>query len=123
MIDLKKFIKSMGFALKGIATMVKNENNARIHLIATLLVTALGFYFSLTSSEWLWIATAIALVWILEALNTAIEALVDLVSPQFHPLAGKAKDVAAGAVLLGAISAVVVGGIIFLPKIKMLLWQ
>ncbi len=122
MIDLPKFIKSTNFAIKGIVTMVKNENNARIHLVASLLVIAVGFYFSLTSSEWLWITTAIALVWILEAINTAIEALVDLVSPQFHPLAGKAKDVAAGAVLLGAIFAVIVGGIIFVPKILML-WQ
>lgn len=120
MIDFQKFIKSTTFAIKGIGSMIKSENNARIHLLASALVISAGFYFQLNLQEWLWISLAITLVWILEALNTAIEAIIDLVSPKFHPLAGKAKDIAAGAVLIASIFALIVGTIIFLPKVLLL---
>jgi diacylglycerol kinase len=116
MIDILKFIRSMSFAIQGIANMIMSENNARIHALATIFVVVMGFYCHLTISEWLWISLAIALVWILEAINTAIEALVDLAAPDFHPLAKKAKDIAAGGVLIGAILAVIIGALVFLPK-------
>ncbi|MEA5428066.1 diacylglycerol kinase family protein [Arcicella lustrica] len=119
MIDFQKFIKSTSFAIKGIRSMVISENNARIHLLASIVVISTGIYVELSAQEWLWIALAIALVWILEAINTAIEALVDLVSPDFHPLAGKAKDIAAAAVLIASIFAVIVGIIIFFPKLSL----
>lgn len=99
--------------------MVISENNARIHLLASIVVISTGIYVELSAQEWLWIALAIALVWILEAINTAIEALVDLASPDFHPLAGKAKDIAAAAVLIASIFAVIVGIIIFFPKLSL----
>lgn len=99
--------------------MVISENNARIHLLASIVVILTGIYVELSAQEWLWIALAIALVWILEAINTAIEALVDLASPDFHPLAGKAKDIAAAAVLIASIFAVIVGIIIFFPKLSL----
>ena len=119
MIDFRKFIKSMSFAIQGIVSMFITENNARIHLLATTLVVSAGFYFHLSSNEWLWVLLAIALVWIMEAVNTVIETLVDLVSPDFNPLAGKAKDIAAGAVLIASIFAIIVGIIIFIPKLSL----
>ena len=90
--------------------------NFRIHLIAILMVLFAGWYFHLAVSEWLWIILAIGLVLVAELLNTAIEILVDLVSPDFNTQAGKVKDVAAGAVVVAAIISVLIGAIIFIPK-------
>lgn len=118
MINFQKFIKSTSFAVKGIRSMIISENNARIHLLASTVVITAGMFFGLSKQEWLWISLAIALVWILEAINTAIEAMVDLVSPGFHPLAGKVKDTAAAAVLIASFFAVIVGIIIFFPKLS-----
>ena len=113
MIDFKKNLKSFRYAISGLFLMIREENNSRFHLLATLCVLGLGVYVNLSKYDWLWITLAIAIVWILEAINTALEALVDLASPDIHPLAKKAKDVAAAAVLLGAIFAVVVGVVVF----------
>jgi diacylglycerol kinase (ATP) len=96
--------------------MVATQHNAWIHATATLVVVAVGLLVGLSWSEWCWIVFAISSVWTAEALNTAIEFLTDVASPDFHPLAEKAKDVAAGAVLLAAIGAVIIGGLIFWPK-------
>lgn len=117
MIDIPKSLRSFNFALKGIGHFFKTENNARIHLLAAVVVVGAGFYFQLSRSEWLWIVLAISLVWITELLNTAIEKLVDLVSPQENPKAGRIKDLAAGAVLFAASAAVIIGLLIFLPHI------
>lgn len=108
MIDIQKFIRSVGFALEGIVTLIKSENNARIHLLASILVISAGFYFNISSSDWNWIILAISLVWVSEAFNTAIETLVDLASPEIHPLAKKVKDIAAAGVLIAAAFAVFV---------------
>lgn len=91
--------------------------NFRIHLLAITLVGLAGWYFKLSSREWLWIILAVGLVLVTELLNTAIELLVDLVSPAFNTQAGKVKDVAAGAVLIAAFISVLIGIIIFMPKI------
>jgi diacylglycerol kinase (ATP) len=115
--SLKKRVQSFGFAIKGLKTLFVTQANARVHALAIVVVTALGFYFNINKSEWCGVVLAFALVLSAEALNTAIEFVVDLVSPQYHPLAGKAKDVAAAAVLITAMGAVIVGLIIFLPKI------
>jgi diacylglycerol kinase len=88
-----------------------------IHLFATIAVLILGWYFKLSAGEWLAIVLSISLVWISEAFNTAIEFLTNLVSPDYNPLAGKTKDVAAAAVLIAAIFAVIVGCIVFGPKL------
>ena len=113
----KKRIDSFRFAFRGIADFVRSEANARFHLVAATAVVAAGFWFRVSPGEWLALILCIALVISLEAINTAIEHLTDLVSPNYHPLAGKAKDVAAGAVLIAAFGAVAVGLIVFLPKI------
>ncbi len=117
---LRKRIESFGYAFKGIATLFTSQPNARIHAAVLSLVVLAGFYFQIERSEWLTIVLISALVLSAEAMNTAVEFVVDLVSPHYHPLAGKAKDVAAAAVLLAAFGAVIIGLIIFLPKIKAL---
>ncbi len=117
---LKKRIKSFGYAFKGIATLVRTQPNARIHLIALIAVIGTGFFFKINTTEWCLIALASGAVLAAEALNTAVEFVVDLVSPDHHHLAGKAKDVAAAAVLLMAFGAIAVGLFIFLPKIILL---
>ena len=93
--------------------MCKTERNMKIHLVVAVLVLTLSGFLRLAWAEFLWVALAIALVLVAEGFNTAIEKVVDLVSPDFHPLAGTAKDVAAGAVLVAAGFAVVVGVVIF----------
>ena len=112
-----RLIRSFGYAIRGVVMMVKMQVNARIHLAATLLAVGLGFLLGLNRSEWCAVVAAIGLVWTAEGVNTALEALTDLVSPNEHPLAGRAKDVAAGAVLCAAIAAAIIGLIVFLPKL------
>lgn len=114
---MSKFIKGFAYAFKGISHTFKTQINFRFHCAAAILALLLGWYVKLNQTEWLWILAAIALVMILELLNTAIEAFVDLVSPSLHPKAGQAKDSAAAAVLLAAIFAAAVGMIIFIPKL------
>ena len=113
----KKRIESFKFAFAGIAHFVKSEPNVIIHLIAAVVAVCMGFFFAINSVEWCLVIFAIGLVLSAEAFNTAIEYLTDLVSPDYHELAGKTKDVAAAAVLMSAITAAIVGLLIFLPKI------
>ena len=117
---LQKRIKSFGHAFKGMAILFGSQPNARIHAVALSLVVVAGLYFKIDKTEWLTIVLISALVLSAEAMNTAVEFVVDLISPDYHPLAGKAKDVAAAAVLLAAFGAVIIGLIIFLPKILLL---
>jgi diacylglycerol kinase (ATP) len=116
-LSLKKRANSFVYAFKGIKTLFATQANARIHGIAIILVTLCGFYFNINKNEWCLIIFACTIVLMAEAFNTAIEFIVDLVSPDYHPLAGKAKDVAAAAVLITAIGAAGIGFLIFLPKI------
>lgn len=109
-------IKSFGFAIEGIITFFRTQHNAWIHAFATVIVLALGFALNVNNTEWCLLIIAISLVFISEMLNTAIEFLTDIVSPDYNLKAKKVKDVAAGAVLISAIAAVVIGLIIFLPK-------
>lgn len=109
---MKRFFKSFQHALRGIATAL-SQVNLRIHLAAAVLAVAAGWYFNITSGEWLAVVIAIALVVSMELVNTAFEHLVNLVSPEHQPLAGKVKDIAAGAVLLAALGAVVIGVLVF----------
>lgn len=108
-------IRSLRCAFIGIWIMISSQHNAWIHAAATFVTIAVGLYFGLTKAEWCWIILVIISVWTAEALNTAFEFLTDVASPEFHPLAGKAKDVAAGAVLITAIGAVVIGIVIMGP--------
>ena len=115
---LQSRIASFKFAFQGIFFMLRTQKNAWIHLFSTILVIALGFYFKLNKLEWGMIIFAIGLVISAEMINTAIELLTDIISPEHHEKAGRVKDIAAGAVLIAAISAAIIGIIIFLPYLK-----
>jgi diacylglycerol kinase len=112
MIEPKKFIKSVPHAFRGIISLIKNDNNFRIHLLAVVLVIIVGIWIKFTESEWLATIITMGIVLALEAMNTAVETIIDLVSPEYHDLAKKTKDVAAGAVLLFVFAALGVAGII-----------
>ena len=110
-------LRSFGYAFRGLAICFHTQANARIHALATVVVVALGFALRLAAWEWCAVVLSIAAVWAAECFNTAMEGVVDLVSPERQPLAGRIKDLAAGAVLAAAISAAAVGAIIFGPKL------
>ncbi len=114
---IKNRIRSFSYAINGLCYVLKNETNLKIHLIATLVVVAAGFYFQINTNEWCLTALTIGLVISLEIVNSAIEKLVDLVSPEKHPKAGLIKDIAAASVLFAAIIAICVACFIFLPKL------
>jgi len=118
---LQRRAASFGHAFRGVGAALRSELHLQFHAVATVAVLGLGWYLGLSPVEWALVALAVASVWAAELFNTAIETLTNLVSPGYHPLAGKAKDVAAGAVLLAAAGAVVVGGCIFGPKLWVLL--
>lgn len=109
-------IRSFGYAFEGIINTVKAERNMKIHCGFMLAVVVCGFIFRLTYTEWLICLALFGLVTSLELVNTAVEAVVDLVTEERKPLAKKAKDAAAGAVLVSAIFAAIIGLIIFVPK-------
>ncbi len=110
-------IRSFKYAIVGLIRMIRCQHNAWIHAAVTLAVIALGVLFQLSRFEWCWIVLALAIVWTAEALNTAFEFLADAASPNFHPIVKEAKDVAAGAVLVTAVAAVVIGAIVFWPHV------
>lgn len=110
-------LTALQHAIRGIGWLIRAERHARYHLLVTVAVVGAGFLLSISAGEWCAVLLAMGLVWVAEALNTAIERVVDLCSPEQHPLAGQAKDLAAGAVLLAAAAAVVIGLIVFLPRI------
>lgn len=95
--------------------MMRTQHNAWVHAGATVVVVIAGLLFRITVAEWCWLVLAIMVVWTAEALNTAFEFLADATSPEYHPLVKHSKDVAAGAVLISAIGAVVVGLMVFGP--------
>lgn len=100
---------------RGVGILLRTQPHARIHALATLCVLGLGYWLKLSAADWVALVIAMALVWVSEAINTALEAVVDLASPDFHPLAGKAKDVAAGAVLLASVAAALIGALVLVP--------
>lgn len=110
-------LHSFKHAFSGIHTLLESQPNARLHLLATGAVCALGFYSDLSRIEWCLILLAIMAVWITEALNTSLEFLADVAHPEFHPLIKKSKDVAAAAVLISALAAAILGGLVFVPRI------
>jgi diacylglycerol kinase (ATP) len=111
-------VRSFRHALRGLLHMLRSQHNAWLHLAATIAVGVAGFFFHLSGGEWCWIILVMASVWTAEALNTAFEFLADVASPEFHPLVRDAKDVAASAVLVTAIAAAIVGGIVFWPHVR-----
>jgi diacylglycerol kinase (ATP) len=119
--SLRARLASFGHALRGIAELVATQHNAWVHGAATGVVLALAVGLGISAGEWLAVVLAISLVWSAEAMNTAFEALCDVASPDHHPLVRRAKDVAAGAVLVSAVGAAVVGLIVFAPRLAALL--
>jgi len=111
--------QSFKFALRGIFYAFISQRNMRIHILSAFLVILAGIYFGISLTEWMFLSIAITLVLAAETVNTAVETLVDLYTQEFHPLAKRAKDLAAGAVLFTAVNAIVIGSIIFIPY----LWQ
>jgi diacylglycerol kinase (ATP) len=114
---LRNRIQSFVFAAHGVREMLRTQHNAWIHAVLTTIVALAGLTMRLMVTEWCWIILAIMAVWTAEALNTAFEYLADVASPEFHPLVEKAKDVAAGAVLIAAIGSTLIGAIIFWPHV------
>jgi diacylglycerol kinase len=109
--------ESFGHAARGVRILVATQPHARIHLVAAAAVVLAAWLLGASAMEWCVLLLAIGLVWVSEGVNTALELAVDLASPEHHPTAGKAKDVAAGAVLLASCLAAVIGAVIFLPKL------
>lgn len=117
----KARLQSFGYAFRGIAQLLRTEVNARIHVLAAVAVVVVGLSIGIDRFEWLAIVLAVTAVWCAEAFNTAIESVCDAVSQDHHPKIERAKDIAAGAVLLAAIGSVGVGIIVFGPPLLALL--
>lgn len=118
---MKKFVQSFGHAFAGIGHALRTQVNMRVHVAITIGVVIAGVGVELNAVEWAVIAVTIGVVWQAELFNTALEAIVDKVSPEFHALAKVAKDCAAAAVLVTAICAVGVGVALFGPRLLALL--
>lgn len=115
--SISKRIASFAYAFKGVLTLVRGEHNAWIHLLATVAVVSAGLWFDVSRMEWVALVICVAMVWTAEALNTAIEYLADAISRDFNEKLGHAKDTAAAGVLLSAIAALLVAGLIFGPRV------
>ena len=113
--DFKKQLRSFGYAWKGIRCCIGKEQNLSFHLIATVVTVITGFLLEITRIDWMIVILCIGVVIAAELFNSAIEKLVDLVSPERHPIAGQVKDIAAGAVLVCAATAAIIGLIVFIP--------
>lgn len=118
---MKAFFRSFGYAFAGIAHVVRTQRNARVHLLIAAVVVLAAAYFRVSATEWAILSLALGMVFAAEMFNTVAELAVDLLTQRRHPLAGTAKDVAAGAVLVTALAAVGVGVAIFGPRLWALL--
>ena len=115
---IKKRIQSFGYAFQGLGTLFRETPNAQIQLIAAIVAVTMGFVLHISSEEWLAVIIVIGLVLALEAINSSLETLADYAcNKEIHPLIRKVKDLAAAGVLLAALAALVVGIVLFLPKI------
>jgi diacylglycerol kinase (ATP) len=112
--------RSFGYAFEGVATIVRTQPNFWVHVIAACLALALGLVLKLSPGELAVIVLTIAMVLVVESINTALETICDLVSPGHHPLVKRAKDVSAAAVLISALAAVAVAALLFVPRLAAL---
>ena len=110
-------LKSIGFALKGALLLLKTESSIQIQFVIAILMTIAGFYFEISSIEWILQIFAIGLVMSIEGLNTAIEDIADFIHPEHHAKIGFIKDVAAGAVFIAAVATIIIGLLIYIPKL------
>jgi diacylglycerol kinase (ATP) len=118
---MRKFIRGFGYALNGIWQVAATQLNFKVHLVAALLTVYAGYVLHVSGGEWLWIILSIGMVLAAELFNTALEFLTDLISPEYNKKAGLVKDMSAGAVLITAVTALVIGLIIFVPKLLVLI--
>lgn len=109
-------LKSVGYAFKGMIILIRTEASIKIQLVIAIIVTIAGFYFDISKTEWIAQFIMIGMVMSIEGINTAIEYIADFIHPNHHPKIGLIKDVAAGAVFIASIVAVIIAGIIYLPK-------
>ncbi len=123
MIQIQKCLRSFRYAAKGVKHCTAHENNFRVHLVATVAVLVLGIWAKLSRWEWCVLLLTVGMVLTCEMVNSAIEKLTDLVSPEYHPKAGIVKDIAAGAVLIVAIVASIIGICLFWPHAHYFLLQ
>ena len=114
---MKRRLASFAHAFRGIGAALRSEPNLRLQLLAAIAVAIAGWWLEIRAGEWLAVIVAMALVLVAELFNTALEALADAVHPERHEGIGRAKDAAAGAVLVAAIAAAAIGAIVFLPKL------
>ena len=112
---LRQRQRSFGYAWRGVLVLLREQPHARLHLLATALAVGLGLWLDLDRADWQSLLLTIALVWLAEGLNSALEYLGDAAVPEHHPLVGKAKDVAAGAVLICSLFALAMAALIFPP--------
>lgn len=110
-------LRSFAYAWSGLGVLLRTQHNAWIHAVATVLVIGVALYVGVNAYEWLWLVLAMALVWMAEAFNTALELLADAITREQHPLIGRAKDVAAGAVLIAALGALIIGALVLGPHL------
>ncbi|HSD84618.1 MAG TPA: diacylglycerol kinase family protein [Anaerolineae bacterium] len=120
---MQRLIRSFGYAFAGLGHGLHTQVNLRIHVAITIGVVAAGLLLQISTVEWAILVVTIMIVMAAELFNTALEALIDRVGPEYHPLSKVAKDTAAGAVLIGAIGAVIVGLLIFGPRLLALIGQ
>jgi diacylglycerol kinase (ATP) len=110
-------IKSIGFAFKGAMLLIKTESSIQVQLFIGVLMTIIGFIVGLSTTEWIIQTLTIGLILSIESINTAIEEIADFIHPEYHPKIGLIKDIAAGAVFIFAVIAIIIGCIIYFPKI------
>lgn len=108
-------LKSFAYAIQGIVFMLRTQHNAWLHGVATIAVIALAVYCDVSASDWRWLIVAMAMVWVGETVNTAVEYVCDVVSPQYSEAVKHAKDIAAGGVLIAALGSFVIGLLTFWP--------
>ncbi|MDD2489866.1 MAG: diacylglycerol kinase [Bacilli bacterium] len=113
----KRFVNSFKYSLAGLKYTIKEEQSIVVMLIATITAIIIAFILEISILEWIFIVLAMGIVLAFELMNTAVEATVDLVSPNIHPLAKIAKDTASASVFISSLMAFVIGGFIFIPKI------
>jgi diacylglycerol kinase (ATP) len=118
--SVRQRLKSFSHAFRGLALLLKVEHNAWIHTVATILVIAAGFFFHISTAEWIAVTIVIGLVFMAEGFNSAIEALCDHITPEYSHAIKRIKDLAAGAVLVAAITAAIVGLLVFVPKLLLI---
>ena len=113
-------LKSIRFALRGVWLLITTEGSIKVQLVFALIGTVMGFYFNISSNEWLAQCLVIGLVLVAESLNTGIEKLSDFIHPDYHKKIGFIKDVSAGSAAIAAIISLIIAGIIYIPKISLL---